>query len=352
MQHVPLTDLKSLLAGQLGCIEHEAGLQPVRFDPATGFMLDPLNGFTAAMTSGVRLRLNTNSRNVRLRTLQTQAYLSEPEQWKRNFEVRVNNEVFAQAAAAGGAFLTPGQAPQGDPHAVLSVDDLPAGEKTVEIWFPQSTVQIIQSLEVDAGASWSAAPDGRPQVLFHGSSITHGMEADSGTGSWPSVASAFADVSMLNMGWAGSCLISSLAALTIAKQDINALVLELGINIWDGGAMNPRTLADSTHSMLALIRDAKPELPIVLVSPIASPSREAAGENGGMTLEEIRQVLEGVVESHRNQNDQQLHYINGLDLFSTADSALLVDGLHPSADGYRLIGERFNRLAMGFLLKR
>ncbi|HHK4245099.1 TPA: SGNH/GDSL hydrolase family protein [Pseudomonas aeruginosa] len=352
MQHVPLTDLKSLLIGQFGCIEHDAGLQPVRFDPATGFMLDPLNGFTAAMTSGVRLRLSTDSRSVRLSTLQTQAYLSEPEQWQRNFEVRINDEVFAQAAAVGGAFLTPGQAPQGDPHAVLNIGDLPAGEKTVEIWFPQSTVQIIQSLELDAGASWRAAPDSRPKVLFHGSSITHGMEADSGTGSWPAVASSLADVSVLNMGWAGSCLISSLAARTIAKSEIDALVLELGINIWDGGAMNPRTLADSTHAMLTLIRDEKPELPIVLLSPIASPSRETTGENGGMTLQEIRQVLEGVVEAHRNQHDLQLHYVSGLELFSTADSELLVDGLHPDAEGYRLIGERFNQLAMGFLLKR
>ena len=352
MQNVPLSDLQSLLAGHLGSIANEAGLQPVRFDPATGYMLDPLNGFTAAMTSGVRLRLKTDSQNIRLNTLQTQAYLSEPEQWKRNFAVQINGETLVSAPAQGGAFVTPGQALEGNPEAVLSIEKLPAGEKVVDIWFPQSTVQIIQSLQLDDGATWSTSTDTRPKILFHGSSITHGMEADNGVGSWPAVAASIANVNLVNMGWAGSCLISSLAARTIAAQEVDALVLELGINIWDGGAMNARTLADSAHAMLTLIRDQKPQLPIVLVSPIASPSREETGENGGLTLLEIRQVLEGVVAAHQAQGDDKLKYISGLELFAVADSELLIDGLHPSAEGYRLIGERFEKKALSFLIKK
>ncbi|QHB28706.1 hypothetical protein TCK1_3360 [Pseudomonas monteilii] len=349
MKTIPLSALSTLLHGHLGVVDQPTGVQPVRFDSSMGFMLDPLNSLTASMTSGVRLRLKTNSTTLKLVTSQTQLFLTGPEQWARNFEVYVDGTIVRQVAAHGGSFLTPGAIPEGDPHAILTIDGLGDAVKDVEIWFPQSSLQVINSLEVDSEAAWEPWADDRRHVLFHGSSITHGMEANGGSGAWPAVAGQLADIRITNMGWAGSCLLSALAAQIIAQQSIDAVVLELGINIWDGGALNQRTLNDSAHGVISILRDSYPSLPIVIVSPICSPAREQVGENGGLSLEQIREGLKAAVDAHISKGDNNISYQDGLALFGPADAELLVDGLHPSAEGYQLIGERFYHHHRDFL---
>lgn len=349
MQIIPLSSLPALLHGHIGLIDHQDGVQPVRFPPAIGFMLDPLNALTATMTSGIRLRLVTNSSSLELVTQQTQLFLTEPGQWARNFEIYVDGNLYQQTPAIGGSFLTPGAAPEGESRAVLAFTGLGNHLKQIEIWFPQSSLQVIERVQIDSQATWETWKDDRRHILFHGSSITHGMEALGGSGTWPAVAGKLAGVNVTNMGWAGSCLLSALASKVIAQQTIDAAVLELGINIWDGGALNQRTLNDSVHGMISIIRDRYPTLPIVIVSPICSPTREAVSENGGLSLEQIRAGLKSAVDAHVLQGDHQIQYQDGLALFGPEDVDLLVDGLHPNADGYCLIGERFAELHRNFL---
>jgi lysophospholipase L1-like esterase len=48
-----------------------------------------------------------------------------------------------------------------------------------------------------------------------------------------------------------------------------------------------------------------------------------------------------VVGVRRALGDAHLHYVNGLDLFGSADAGDLPDDLHPNPAGYRRMGERF-----------
>jgi hypothetical protein len=57
-----------------------------------------------------------------------------------------------------------------------------------------------------------------------------------------------------------------------------------------------------------------------------------------LTLERIRSKLEEIIERRRDEN---MFYLNGLELFSEAEFDLMPDGLHPNSEGYQLMGEKF-----------
>ena len=67
----------------------------------------------------------------------------------------------------------------------------------------------------------------------------------------------------------------------------------------------------------------------------------------GLTLRRIREMLAAIVEQRRAAGDAALHHLDGLSLFGEADQHLLYDGLHPSPEGYALLGRRFAAAAFG-----
>ena len=63
--------------------------------------------------------------------------------------------------------------------------------------------------------------------------------------------------------------------------------------------------------------------------------------NGCLTLTRVREVIADVVERRRSAGDQNLRYLDGLSLFGSSDARDLPDDLHPNAEGYIRMGERF-----------
>jgi lysophospholipase L1-like esterase len=53
-------------------------------------------------------------------------------------------------------------------------------------------------------------------------------------------------------------------------------------------------------------------------------------------------LIADVVAARHDQGEEHLHLVDGLGLFGPDDVAELPDGLHPSAEGYRRMGERFH----------
>jgi lysophospholipase L1-like esterase len=201
----------------------------------------------------------------------------------------------------------------------------------------------LTAFEIEDGATCAPWPDTRKRLLFHGSSITHCMEADTAAGAWPAVAASLAGAAHINLGWAGSCLLSGLAARIIRDQRVDAIVLKLGINVHGEGLLKERTFLDSAHSMLSIIREKHATTPIAVISPIWSPPRENEGSLGGPSLKRMRELLEAIVAARSKTGDRAIRYLSGLELFGPADRADLPDELHPNAAGYRRMGERFHK---------
>lgn len=347
MKSLSLDEIEPLLTGQVDVRRRRESLQPLRLPVAELGFYDPFNRWVGSCAAACRVRLSTTSRSLKLSA--TQRLLAQPAGDERRgaYDLYVNGELFARDYGQGGAtILLETGTLEGDEAFTVAFDGLPAGEKIVELWLPQSATVSITGLELDDGATATAAPDQRPRILFHGSSITHCMEAEGASNGWPAVAARLAGLDHLNLGWAGSCLLSGQAARIIRDSSADAIVLKLGINVFDGGQLRERTFPDSAHAMISIIRERHKTTPLVVASPIYSPGREDEGSLGGPSLVRMRQLLQEVVAARVAAGDTAIRYLDGLSLFGAADAHMLPDDLHPNTEGYRLMGERFNALML------
>lgn len=346
MTETALEAIAGLLDGHIDVRRRPDSVQPLRYPaPEAGFY-DPFTRWVASTPAGVRLRFRTDSGRVRLKVNQ-RLLVGEPGVEPRGaYDLLVDGQPFARTFAEGGQVLQPDFTGVGDEAATVTFDGLPAGDKGLELWLPQSATVSITGLEVDDGAGLQAWPDGRRTILFHGSSISHCMEATGAAAGWPAVAAGLADLRHVNMGWAGSCLLSGLAARIIRDQSADAIVLKLGINVWSEGMLKERTFLDGAHAMLSIIREKHPTTPICVVSPIFSPGREDTGSAGGLPLIRMRELLDQVVKARVAAGDRHIRYLSGLALFGPDDAHDLPDDLHPNTAGYRRMGERFHALML------
>ena len=342
MTDLPLHRLAKFLDGHVGLLPRGAAVQPLRMPVADRHLHDRFTRWVAAIPSGVRLRLRTDSRSLQLWTRQRQTWAADKPAWPSHYDLFVDGERIRRVSSQGGANRIPLGEVLGDDRAHLALTDLPAGDKRLELWFPTAATIAIERVAVDAGAALEPWPDARPRVVFHGSSNTQCASAAGGSESWPAIACAMADARLLNLGWAGSCLLSASAARMIRDEAADAIVLELGVNVWAEGLLKERTFRDAAHAMIALIRERHRRTPMAIVSPFLLQAGEDAGDQQGLSASHMRQILRETVATHRALGDADLHDVDGLALFGHADAALQPDGVHPNAAGYRLIGERFH----------
>ena len=154
-------------------------------------------------------------------------------------------------------------------------------------------------------------------------------------------------------------------ARIIRDSNADYISMKVGINIVNMDSMRERTFVPALHGFLDTIREGKPLTPIIVASPIYcsfhenTPGPVLANRGGGfitatrttedsfgsLTLTRIREIIKTVVSERRAQGDNNIHAIDGLALFGIDDKDDLPDQLHPNADGYRRMGQRFHQLA-------
>ena len=79
-----------------------------------------------------------------------------------------------------------------------------------------------------------------------------------------------------------------------------------------------------------------------MISPIVCPDRELTPNATGMTLMDIRNVVERVAEDLRASGDTKIISVKGLKVLGHREAHLLEDGIHPGQEGYRLMAERLS----------
>jgi len=373
MQEVPIEGGPVEMVGALDVDRSAAGVSPRRLPAWTRSQIpDPLMDAIVKMPSGVRLRFATDARSIEIEVMQTMFRFAMDALIPSAFDLVVDGTLAGQVrTAAGNVFNVDLADPRnttfdaGEP-TVVRFDALPEGPKVVELWLPQRATVELRGLRVDDGADVTAAPpSGRRRWVHYGSSISHCMEADSPTTTWPAIAARRAGVDLVNLGLGGQCHLDPFVARTIRDLPADAISLKVGINLVNADSMRERVFGPMLHGFLDTVRDGHPTTPILLTSPIYCPSVEdrpgptVLGPNGRftnveglephrmtcLTLTKVRSTIAAIVQSRRDLGDTALHHLDGLDLFGPDDAPDLPDDLHPNAAGYARMGERFADLA-------
>lgn len=367
MRTVPLVGGPVELRGALDLEITPTGVMPRRLPAWTKEQYqDPSVYGVTVLPSGVRLVFRTDARELEFEVLTSTGQLDTDPRPRPTgmLELLVNGALAGRRQAPVGNVLRmsgPGAVQRlipGDPGSV-GFTGLPAGMKDVELWLPQQTPTELVALRAD-GDVLPPLPDGRRRWVHHGSSISHCLEADGPTGTWPVVAAALAGVEVINLSQAGNALLDPYVARTIRDVPADLISLKVGINIVSLAAFRLRTFGPAVHGFLDTIRDGHPDTPLLLMSPVSCPAVEetpgptgmgpdgkvtALGDSaqvaaGALTLAVVRAELERIVTA-RQARDPHLYHLDGRELLGPDEADDLADGLHPTAAAYRRMGKRF-----------
>ncbi|WBB76642.1 GDSL-type esterase/lipase family protein [Micromonospora sp. WMMD1128] len=366
-----------LLRGALDLETTAHGVLPHRLPArARAQNTDPQVAMAEAMPSGVRLLFRTRASVVELDVLATKmVYRGAPPRPDGRYDLLVDGRLAGQGTAGGGKVLaidltTGAVTNEPGPVATVGFTDLPAGDKEVEIWLPQREITELVALRTDAPVE-TVGDRGRRVWLHHGSSISHGSDAESPTSTWPAIAAGLAGVELVNLGFSGSALLDPFTARAMRDTPADLISVKIGINLVNSDVMRLRAFTPAVHGFLDTLREGHPDTPLLVVSSILCPVQEdtpgpgaadlstgtlqfrATGDPadqaaGKLTLRVIRAELARIVAA-RAAEDPHLHYLDGLELYGEADFAELPlpDQLHPDPVADRRIGERFAALAFG-----
>ncbi|PSK93652.1 GDSL-like lipase/acylhydrolase family protein [Murinocardiopsis flavida] len=362
----------SLLRGALDVEDTAHGVLPHRLPAwARRQIPDGRLAMAEAQPSGVRLVFRTRASAVELDVLRTKmAYEGAPPRPDGVYDLLIDGRRAARATASGGNVLTVDMATgsavtRPGPVGTVRFTGLPAAMKDVEIWLTFREITELVALRTDAPVE--AVPDrGRAVWLHHGSSISHGSDAESPTTTWPALAASLGGVELVNLGFGGGALLDPFTARAMRDTPADLISVKLGVNLVNADLMRQRAFGPAVHGFLDTLREGHPDAPLLVVSAVLCPIHEdtpgpsapdfaamssgkvvfrASGDPADptrLTLAAIRAELSRIV-AQRAAEDPNLHYLDGRDLYGEADFAELPlpDQLHPDAATHRRIGARF-----------
>ena len=323
MKQLPV--IEGLFEGAVSFEKGDGWIKPwrIRFDRRCLFpgnygpYLNP-----AGWPAGVRLRFSTNSTAVSVGLV--------PSREARPFDLTIDGELIQTALVRPN-------------HDVAVFDNLPVGQKTIEIWLPQCYGAAISHLLIDDNAALETAADDRPKWITYGSSITHCMEAHSPARTWPAIVARDRNYNLTCLGYAGNCHMEPMIARMIRDLPADLISLKVGINVLGCESLSLRTFGAALLGFVKIIREKHPDIPIAVISPIISRPHEITTNKVGINLTIMRQQIRAAVERLEEYGDTNLHYLDGRDLLGFEEKAAFIadDEVHPTADGYEQIGKNF-----------
>jgi len=165
-------------------------------------------------------------------------------------------------------------------------------------------------------------------VVFYGSSITQGGCASRPGTSYESILSRMLDADYINLGFSGNAKAEEAIANYIKTLDMSVFVYD-----YDHNAPTNDFLAQTHERMFRIIREANPELPIVLASrPKFTLSKSDIGRV---------EIIKTTYNHAKEQGDEHVYFVHGTDLMRLAGNEGTVDATHPNDLGFMSMAQGF-----------
>ena len=224
--------------------------------------------------------------------------------------------------------------------------ETPAGDKNIEIWLDQRYQIRLKSVSINDNALIKKTPVTQRRWVHYGSSISQADAAKSPSNIWTAIVARKNNLHLTNLGFGGQCKIEPMIAFMIRDLPADFITLKLGINVYLGD-LTHRTFLPAILGFVKIIRDKKPDTPIVLISPIYCPYREnVISAEGHVNLIDMRNYVKEAVEILQFYGDKNITYVDGLKIFGPDEVKYMPDELHPNAEGQFVMAEHFDKYVL------
>jgi len=220
------------------------------------------------------------------------------------------------------------------------------GEKRFTVWLDHRYSVKLVSVSVPDGAFIKKTPVTQKRWVHYGSSISEASAADSPSTVWSSIAAIKNNLHLTNFGFGGQCKIDPMMAFVIRDLPADLITLKLGINLYLGD-LTHRTFLPAILGFVKIIREVKPDTPIVLISPVYCYGREIFNPvETHVNLVQMRAYVSEAAEIFRFYGDKNIYYADGLKVFGPDELKYMPDQLHPNAEGQPVFAENFEKTVL------
>ncbi|NLL83305.1 MAG: hypothetical protein GX230_03585 [Lentisphaerae bacterium] len=215
------------------------------------------------------------------------------------------------------------------------VRDMPRRMRTFTVYLPLYAPLSKIEIGLDAEAVIEAPPPCRldKPIVFYGTSITQGGCASTAGGDFVSAVGRKLNLDVINLGFSGNGRGEPEMAHLIAEIDAAAFVLDYCANT------TVNLLDETLPVFIDILRQKHPETPIICMSKIHYYG-EVFNAAGRINCEKQRDVMIRHYIERRGAGDNNIHFIDGWSLVGAGEDMALVDGVHPTSQGFAIMAER------------
>jgi lysophospholipase L1-like esterase len=170
------------------------------------------------------------------------------------------------------------------------------------------------------------SPRREKPVVFYGTSITQGGCASRAGMSYPNILSRMLDRQIINLGFSGNGQLDLEVAEAMANIDASCFVIDCLPNV------NVAQMKEKYARFLEIIREKKPDVPILMVETILFPHMYF-DQSVYSLLQEKNELLKKIYSDQKKKNDKHLFYQKADKLIGT-DYEATVDGIHLTDLGF------------------
>ena len=174
-------------------------------------------------------------------------------------------------------------------------------------------------------------------VVYYGSSITQGGCAGHPGNSYEAIISRKLDCDFINLGFSGSCRGEEEMAHYIASLDMSVFVYD-----YDHNAPDAEWLEKTHGRFFEIIRAAKPDLPVIMVS--------VADKCFGDAVDKRKAIIRKTFDTAVSNGDKNVYFIDGQEIYGDKADCATVDFCHPNDLGFYLMAQKIGGVTENVLL--